>query len=488
MTTTSLVMFAPIASCLLGALLVLFLEAAGTPAGARKQGGRGHLTLIALLVVGAAIGQLLLGWRDLLDVTKLPALPSSADLLFDGPGRFGALALLLLVAQAVIAPNPQLALQQKARGEVTALLLLYAAVGMVWVSTEHLLTLLVAQVATGLVHLALVTLDGGRTYGAESAAKELMLVCLNLLLMGLTVALGYAAGADTLPELLRTSLQGSVLARVGVVCLLLNVASLLPLLPLHSVRVDVLSGAPSFAGGLMAGSGLLFAGTIVLRGMRALPPSPLFLADTETWLAAISVLIISVPSVAALDQQRVYRTVLYLVVGMVGMLLPVVLVASSGEAHNEELVTLLLGHGALVTFSALVGVAGFEKPNLASTWEDWSGLGQRAPLAASLLLIVLASVVGLPGTFGFSLRLDVAKVAFSAGHVWLGGVVLLAPAVGLAAVARLALFLFTKVPKGGVVVEVSPLRVVLMVLGAIVALAGGIGFSSVRESMTWLLG
>jgi NADH-quinone oxidoreductase subunit N len=74
----------------------------------------------------------------------------------------------------------------------------------------------------------------------------------------------------------------------------------------------------------------------------------------------------------------------------------------------------------------LLARAGFEAENI----EDFRGLNQRNPWYALIMLLIMASLAGIPPLFGFFAKLLVLKSILAVGPIWLAIVAIVFAIVG----------------------------------------------------------
>ncbi len=282
---------------LLGALLALGLETAGTSPGGRKRVGR---TPNVVVVVVAAI----------------------VAVIVDA-GATPAASLAVAVALSVFA----LAEGKDLLGERAALALVLGAGTLKLQTTTSPLALLGYLALWAVVTAGLSMRSGnGLISGAEAeaAAKAALLGIISLLIGGLGVVVGGGAGD---------------------VCWLVALGLVLGLTPLQGIRVDVAQGAPPAAVALSAPLALVALGPVLPRYVDAAS------AGVEI---AVALGLFAVPLVA-LAQTSLRRLLAVLLVGQA--VLPLV-AACAGSASTEATLAAALGAvGLAVGVQALPALA-----------------------------------------------------------------------------------------------------------------------------------
>ncbi len=489
MNANDLIALLPTGICVIGALLCFLLEAAGTPVGARKRGARTHLAVIALLAVGAAAVQVGVSWRDLISRRETgEAQTRILDVLvLDELALFGALAALFVVAMAILSAAPALRGTQSERGDVYGLILLHASGQLLMAGAANIVTVAGAWVFIAICQSALVVVGQRDAARAEAAAKLVMSAGLQLALLALGGAVAYGVtGTTSLEALAQVAGQGNPPALVGLALVVVVTFAMLPVVPLHYARLDVIHGAPPFAGALWLSGGLVAGSILAVRVLGALPGGGAALPSELRWVwlgvAAASVV---APAMAALDQQRVSRMGSYLAVAQGGVVCVALATTTSGGSGGVIALLFVVASSAFASLGALLGLAALDETQ-AATWEDWSGVGRVNPAFGLTLIWVLASLAGVPGTVGFAARLWAAEAAFDAGLDALGAVVMIAPVLAIAPVLRFALFLFAKPRRGRGPIQLGAARMAVLLVTAVLVLLGGLFSSSVFSALETL--
>jgi NADH-quinone oxidoreductase subunit N len=159
-------------------------------------------------------------------------------------------------------------------------------------------------------------------------------------------------------------------------------------------------------------------------------------------LAAFSII---VPGILALDQQRVGRMCVYLLFIQPGLVLSAGLLLPDGIQAQPGTFFMIFANIAIVSPGVISGITFWKHATKADkTWEDYAGAGRKHPFVACAWLCSLASLIGLPGTLGFSIRAAVIQQAFLTNQLLMGFLIASAIVIGAIPVIRLAIFLFGK--------------------------------------------
>lgn len=443
MTPTTVTALIPAGLWLVAALVCLALEAAGTPIGWRKRSTRTHLPWIIGLAGLAVVAHVIAAW---------PAAATSASsaqgVVIDRMGLLACGLIALLVGAVHTAAAPALAAIDEERGEMSAGYAMVGAALSVACVAVDVVVLAAALVVAAAAQSLLCAPDREGPHGIEAATKGLVGAGLVLVLLAVaTVTIWSGAGDTTFLALGRALAIGAPTAGLAVACVVVVLAVVMGAVPFQQSFVDVAHGASTSSAGLLSGGMLVVGATEAVRlldGIVEMGKSGLF-AQTLGILAALT--LVGAP-VASLDQTRIGRVVAYLAVlpgGLVLAALAAGALTPSGAADASAVRAALLAvlSGGLGCAAALLGVA-IPRLDPSSTWEDWSGFGRTRPVMAAFLVYALGTLAGVPGTVGFSARVEAARALFAVHLDTLGLIVVASAALGAAPIVRLALFLFAK--------------------------------------------
>ncbi|MCZ7626633.1 MAG: proton-conducting transporter membrane subunit [Candidatus Methylomirabilis sp.] len=97
--------------------------------------------------------------------------------------------------------------------------------------------------------------------------------------------------------------------------------------------------------------------------------------------------------------------------------------------------------------------------------DDFTGLAQRSPLAAAVMLIFLLSLAGVPPTAGFVGKFYLFGAAIERGYVWLAIIAVINSAISLFYYMKVTVAMYMRdLPPQGLTLSSSmPLRLALLV-------------------------
>lgn len=386
-----------------------------------------QLSLLAVFVV------CLMQWRD-----------GAVGMTFHGMYVADPLSHLLK-ALSVLAVSATLAygqtysrVREMAQGELYVLALLALLGQFVMISAASLVSVFLGLELMSLALYALVALRRDNRLAVEAAMKYFVLGALatGFLLYGMSMLYG-ATGELGLRAIAFKLQQGSfdpMVLTFGLVFIVSGLAFKLGVVPFHMWVPDVYHGSPTSATLLLGGAPKLAAFAIVVRLLvEALP------ALGQHWmqmLAVLAVLSLAIGNLTAIMQTNFKRMLAYSTISHMGFVLLGLLAGAvpgtttAATAYGAALfyvITYVLS--TLATFGLILYLSrrdGFEADEIS----DLSGLSRRHPWVAFLILLMMASLAGLPPLVGFQAKLTVLQALVEAGQVPLAVVAVIFSLIG----------------------------------------------------------
>jgi NADH-quinone oxidoreductase subunit N len=235
----------------------------------------------------------------------------------------------------------------------------------------------------------------------------------GLLLFGFSYLYG-ASGTTNLTSLLRARGEASPLSipglfQIATVMVIAGIGFRITAVPFHFYAPDVIQGAPTSLGALLAFVPKVAGFTALIRLLGLMHPEPHTLANSQVvlllWLLAV--ITMTVGNVLALLQDNLKRLLAYSSVAHGGYMLMAVAaaptLASSGDSMRglEALLFYLVTYGAMTVgaFAVISYLTADEHP--VETVDDLGGLGRSRPGLALTMALFLFSLIGIPLTAGF---------------------------------------------------------------------------------------
>ena len=324
-------------------------------------------------------------------------------------------------------------------GEEYPATLLFALAGM-WAAcaATDLLMLFLGLEAFTFGFYILVAIKRDSLKGGEAGLKYLLNGTLSAAIMGMGMALLYAAtGTLKLSELASAANHSETLFLSGACLILLGMAFKLSLVPAHLWTADVYQGAPAPVTALLstASKGASLAALLLLL--------PLF----GTWrglhdlLWALALLSMLAGNFAALLQSNIKRMLAWSSVGQMGYVALALVAAPSGGLRAAVFYMVVYATAGLASFGALSVLS--DKVELASL-DEYRGLGYRCPLAGATLAVAMFSLAGIPPAAGFMGKFGVFAAALRGGETALAVIGILTALVAVYFYLRVVVMLYMK--------------------------------------------
>lgn len=257
---------------------------------------------------------------------------------------------------------------------------------------------------------ALIVLAFKRPQSAESALKYLVLsgAASATLLMGISLVYG-ATGSMALTAYADAFAQTDLLARTGVVLVLLALFLKAAVVPFHAWAPDTYEGASVSVTAYMA---TLSKAAVLVMAIR------LFDGITVTGplvqlVAVLPLVSIVWGNIAAIRQTNLRRMIAYSSIAHAGYLFYAFLGSSEGRLEAVTFYIVVYSAANLLAFALLPEHA---DDAARDRMETLDGLFHRDPMAASLIAMAMLSLAGLPPFPGFTAKFLIFKSVIAAGY------------------------------------------------------------------------
>ncbi|MEM7081793.1 MAG: NADH-quinone oxidoreductase subunit NuoN [Pseudomonadota bacterium] len=302
------------------------------------------------------------------------------------------------------------------------ILALFAMLGiLVMISAGHFLTIYLGLELLSLSLYAMVAYDRDSPIAAESAMKYFVLgaIASGTLLYGMSMLYGVAGSLD-LTEIAAVmsgsgvTESGRLVMLLGLSFVLVGMAFKLGAVPFHMWIPDVYHGAPTASTLFIGSTAKLASFALILRllidGLGAM------YADWRDMLMVMSVLSIALGNIVAIAQTNLKRMLAYSTISHVGFILMGFLAPTNAgvEAALFYTVVYVIMSAGAFGMIILLGREGFEADEI----DDFKGLFRRSPWFATVMMLLMFSMAGVPPLVGFYPKLNVIMSALNAGLVW----------------------------------------------------------------------
>jgi NADH-quinone oxidoreductase subunit N len=481
-TRADLALLAPELAITLTGLLVLALDFLV------RSRDRSWLGVLSLLGIGVA---LILVLERPLGVGR--TLAFSGLHVVDGYAAFFKIVFLVSAAIVVLLALRPIQEQGMHPGEFLALLLFATLGTMLMVSAADLVSLFVGIETLSVCTYALCGFQKREQRSSEGALKYLLMGSFStgVLLYGMVLLYGLS-GSTSLEAIARAASMAKLNNPALLMAMVLLAAGFgfkIAAVPFHMYLPDMYEGAPTPVVAFMAGAAELAGLGVLLRVFLA--GIPALQMDWALLLWVIAVLTMTIGNLVAIAQANIKRMLAYSTIAHMGYLLIGLIVASQTGVAAVLFYSLAY---ACMTIGAFGMVILLQRGTLAGEQiDDFSGLAQKSPLAAAVMLLFLLSLTGIPPTAGFVGKLYLFGAAIEAGYVWLALIAVLNSAVSLFYYMRIAMVMYMReVPEQGIGLRTSPALTLALVLAAgltlLLGLFPGLLLDMARASAAGLVG
>ncbi|MEZ0471878.1 NADH-quinone oxidoreductase subunit NuoN [Luteimonas salinilitoris] len=335
------------------------------------------------------------------------------------------------------------------KGEV-AILVLFAVVGMMLlVSAGNLTMVYLGLELLALCSYALVAIDRDGPLASEAGMKYFVLGSLasGLLLYGLSLVYG-ATGTLYLDAISAAAATVSgadrVLLLTGLVFVVAGVAFKFGAAPFHMWLPDAYHGAPTAITVFISSVPKLAAFGMAYRLFEVgLGPMQ---DQWQLLLALLAALSLAIGNIVAIAQSNLKRMLSYSTVSHIGFLF--LGLAGGGEGGFAAAMFYAISYAIMsaAAFGAIVMLSrkGFEADRI----DDFKGLNARSPWMAGLVLVIMASLAGVPPFLGFWAKLAVLRAALEGDLLWLAIVGIVFAVIGAFYYLRVIKVMYFDEPAG----------------------------------------
>ncbi|MDO5506615.1 MAG: NADH-quinone oxidoreductase subunit NuoN [Pseudoxanthomonas suwonensis] len=355
--------------------------------------------------------------------------------------------ILLISAAALLYVGAGLRERGLYKGEVPVLVL-FSAIGMMLLtSAGNMVMVYLGLEMLALCSYALVAVDRDSPKSSEAAMKYFVLGSLasGLLLYGMSLIYGATGTLDlaALREAVAVT-DDRMLLLTGVVFLVAGIAFKFGAAPFHMWLPDTYHGAPTpitlFIGSAPKLAAFAMAWRLLESGLGPVQ------ANWALLLSALAVASLVVGNLIAIMQTNLKRMLAYSTISHVGFLL-LGLVGGTPDAYAAAMFyAIAYGIMSVAAFGAIVMLSskGFEAEQI----DDFKGLNARSPWMAGLVLLIMASLAGVPPLLGFWAKMAVLRAALEGGYLWLAIVGVVFAVIGAFYYLRVIKVMYVDAPEG----------------------------------------
>lgn len=354
-------------------------------------------------------------------------------------------------------------------------LALFAVLGMmVMISASHFMTLYLGLELMSLSIYAMVALQRDSARATEAALKYFVLGALasGMLLFGMSMLYGATGSLDiaVVAQKIASGSANPTLNAVGVVFVVAGLAFKLGAVPFHMWVPDVYEGSPTAVTLFIGSAPKLAAFAFVIR-MLAVALAGLAV-EWQQMLVILAVLSMALGNLTAIAQTNVKRMLAYSAISHMGFMLLGIIAANANGFASSMFYVIAYVIMTAGSFGILMLLAGSNGE--ADDFDTFKGLNQRNPWKAFIMLLLMASMAGIPGTVGFLAKLSVIQAVIDIGQIWLAVVSVMFSLVGAFYYLRIIKLMYFDEPVSGLALQGASESRILLTVNGLAILALGI--------------
>jgi NADH-quinone oxidoreductase subunit N len=371
-------------------------------------------------------------------------------------------------------------------------LLMFAATGMsLMAAANSLATAFVALELASLPSYVLVSFLKDNRGSVEAGMKYFLIGALSSAVFVYGISLVYGATGSLLFGEVAAGISGaegmSGLLGIGILMILGGFAFKTASVPFHFWAPEAYEGAVAPISGFISSASKAAGFFLAFRVFTEAFPQAALDGIGIDWVLAVQVIAVATMTLgnfAAATQENVKRMLAYSSVGHAGYALIGLAALTGGQdslvlgaSMSHLMVYAFMNTGAFL-FIALV-----EHWEVGRTFEDYNGLGEKAPVACLAMTIFMFSLAGLPVGGGFLSKYFLFVGTVSTGFWWLGAALVVNSALSLYYYTRVVKALWIEEPTSEHQLEGYPMGLYLALLAAaVVTVALLPGFGVVFET------
>lgn len=302
---------------------------------------------------------------------------------------------------------------------------------MILVSADNFVTLFLGLELMSLPIYAMTALMRSKERCIEAAMKYFIIgaVASAMLLYGFSLFFGATHSLDlsTVSTVISaTPLNQNLILLFGLIFVIAGIAFKLGAAPFHSWVPDVYDGAPNSVTLFISAAPKLAAFGLAIRFFMDAAPG-LYIQWDHVCIV-IALLSIALGNLVAVVQTNIKRLLAYSSIAQMGYML---LGLACGTQRGESAALFYMATYALTSLGVfgmivLMSTAGFEANELT----DFSGLAERQPWLAFMMLLMMFSLAGVPPLVGFMAKVGILEALIRNHSVWLAVIVIIFAIIG----------------------------------------------------------
>jgi len=380
----------------------------------------------------------------------------SGAIVVDGMGLFFTAIFTSVAALVVVASYDYL--EDDANPAAFYSLLLFATTAMSLMAVANsLATVFISLEMASLPSYALVAYLKTDRGSVEAGLKYFLIGAVSAAVFAFGISLVYAAtGSLLLPDIATaigdvTDLSGVLGMGILMVAggFLFKTASV----PFHFWAPEAYEGAPAPVSAFLSSASKAAGFAVAFRVFaEAFLPAIDIALDWGLLFGILAVVTMVLGNFAAATQTNVKRMLAYSSIGHAGYaLIGLAAITAGASANNATVMGAAMAHLLVYGFmntGAFLFIAMVEYWGVGRTFEEYAGLGRKAPMASMAMAVFMFSLAGLPLFGGFFSKYVLFLGAINAGFWWLAAVGAVTSALSLYYYSRVVKALWLEEPTG----------------------------------------
>ena len=443
----------PVVILAVTALLVLALDSL-SPDSRSNRLLAGTATVGTLLALGVTVWYLAAGTGAA--GSGGPISLFSDAIVVDGLGLFFIAIFTSVAAMVVVAGSDYLEDDDNPAAFYSLLLFATTAMSLMAVSNS-LATVFISLEMASLPSYALVAYLKTNRGSVEAGLKYFLIGAVSAAVFAFGISLVYAAtGSLLLPDVAAAIGGVSDLAGllgVGILMVAGGFAFKTASVPFHFWAPEAYEGAPAPVSAFLSSASKAAGFAVAFRVFAvAFTPALDVAINWGLLFGILAVVTMILGNFAAATQTNVKRMLAYSSIGHAGYaLIGLAAVTAGASEANATVMGAAMAHLFVYGFmntGAFLFIAMVEYWGVGRTFEDYAGLGRKAPMASIAMAVFMFSLAGLPVFGGFFSKYYLFLGAINAGFWWLAAIGAVTSALSLYYYSRVVKALWFEEPNG----------------------------------------
>jgi len=443
----------PVVILAVTALLVLALDSL-SPDSRSNRLLAGTATVGTLLALGVTVWYLAAGTGAA--GSGGPISLFSDAIVVDGLGLFFIAIFTSVAAMVVVAGSDYLEDDDNPAAFYSLLLFATTAMSLMAVSNS-LATVFISLEMASLPSYALVAYLKTNRGSVEAGLKYFLIGAVSAAVFAFGISLVYAAtGSLLLPDVAAAIGGVSDLAGllgVGILMVAGGFAFKTASVPFHFWAPEAYEGAPAPVSAFLSSASKAAGFAVAFRVFAvAFTPALDVAINWGLLFGILAVVTMILGNFAAATQTNVKRMLAYSSIGHAGYaLIGLAAVTAGASEANATVMGAAMAHLFVYGFmntGAFLFIAMVEYWGVGRTFEDYAGLGRKAPMASIAMAVFMFSLAGLPVFGGFFSKYFLFLGAINAGFWWLAAIGAVTSALSLYYYSRVVKALWFEEPNG----------------------------------------